>query len=65
MNRESRKLNIMFLNPLLLSHLNVLATNDTKFVTNIANEIEAGPVEIINITQLGRNLTINLYNLGS
>ena len=46
----------MCLSQLLLNRLFVYISHDTKAVSDIAKSIDAGPVEIVNITRLGKKL---------
>ena len=57
-DRESHKLNIILHNvpesPAVESSVRI--THDTKFVTDIAKSINAGPTDVVNITRLGKKL---------
>ena len=57
-DRETRKLNIIIHNApeSTVTDPSVHIAHDTKSVADIAKSIDAGPVEIVNIAQLGKKL---------
>ena len=57
-DRETRKLNIIIHNALesTATEPSVRIAHDTKSVADIAKSIDAGPVDIVNITRLGKKL---------
>ena len=56
--RENRKLNIIVHNvpESVATESAARIAHDTKYVTNIANIIDVGSIEILNITRLGKKL---------
>ena len=57
-DRENRKLSIIVHNvpESVATESAAHIAHDTKYVTNIANIIDAGSIEILNITRLGKKL---------
>ena len=57
-DRESHKLNIIVhkVPESVATESSARTAHDTKWVTDIANIIDAGPIEVVNITRLGKKL---------
>ena len=57
-DRESRKLNLILYNvpESQSSDTSVQQTHDTKFISDIANKIEAGQIDVTRVTRLGKKV---------